>query len=425
MNVLSLFTGAGGLDLGLERAGFDVAGCAELDPDARATIKRNRSSWRLLDIPEDAPGDILAVASNDLLGHFSLRPGEVGLLAGGPPCQPFSKASFWVNGETQRMADPRAKTLLAYFKVLEAALPQAMLLENVQGITFNSRHKPDEEEAIGVLEAALKGINERHGTAYVPHVLHLDAVNYGVPQKRQRVFVFADRDGRELSEPPVTHSDIEDDGLERWTTTWDAIGDLDGTDIDPALLPTGHWADLLPSIPEGQNYQFHTPRGSGEPLFGWRRKYWTFLLKLAKGRPSWTLQAGPGPATGPFHWCSRRLSVGEMARLQTFPDDYEITGEYRSAMRQLGNAVPAAIGELLGLEIRRQLLGQKPRRSLRLLPAQREDCPPPESVAKVPRKYLHLRAEWEDHPGTGLGAGALRRRKAEAEQAEPRLATAA
>lgn len=424
MKVLSLFTGAGGLDLGLERAGFSVAGCVELDPDARATIARNRPNWKMLDIPVDAPGDILAVPPEELLRHFSLQPGEVGLLAGGPPCQPFSKGGFWVNGQTQRMADPRAKTLLAYFKVLEAALPQMMLLENVRGITFNSKHTPDEEQAIGVLEAALQGINKRHGTSYVPHVLHLDAVDYGVPQKRQRVFVFADRDGHDLIAPPATHSDAENDGLARWTTTWDAIGDLARSDIERSLRPAGQWADLLPTIPEGQNYQFHTPRGAGEPLFGWRRKYWTFLLKLAKDRPSWTLQAGPGPATGPFHWRSRRLSVAELARLQTFPDGYQITGEYRSAVRQLGNAVPAAIGELLGLEIRRQLLGHKPRRSLRLLPEQRDDCPQAESVAAVPAKYLGLRAKHQDHPGTGLGAGALRRREAGDDGAGSPVATA-
>lgn len=409
MKVLSLFSGAGGLDLGLEKAGFDVAGCVELDADARATIKHNRPSWQLLNIPDSHPGDVLAVAPEDLLDHFSLKPRQIDLLAGGPPCQPFSKASFWVNGEAGRMADPRAKTLHAYFNVLEAALPQMMLLENVQGITFNPKSQPDEEQALDVLRSALGRINHRHQTNYRPHVLHLDAVDYGVPQKRKRVFVFADRDGRELTEPPATHAADPGPGQARWMTAWDALGELDHPEFDPALAATGCWADLLPSIPEGQNYQFHTARKSGEPLFGWRTKYWTFLLKLAKRQPSWTLQALPGPATGPFHWRNRRLSVDELARLQTFPRDYEIKGDYRSAVRQLGNAVPAAIGELLGLEIRRQVLGKRPRSTLQLLPAQREDGPEPERMTKVPNKYLHLRGEHEDHPGTGLGPRAAKR----------------
>ena len=79
-------------------------------------------------------------------------------------------------------------------------------------------------------------------------------------------------------------------------------------------------ADLLPAIPEGENYLFHTNRGAGVPLFGWRTRFWNFLFKLAKDRPSWTIQARPGPATGPFHWTNRRLSARELCRLQTFPD---------------------------------------------------------------------------------------------------------
>src|SRR6185312_12245754 len=109
----------------------------------------------------------------------------------------------------------------------------------------------------------------------------------------------------------------------------------------------GKWADLLPSIPPGMNYLWHTDRGGGEPLFGWRRRYWSFLLKLAPDQPSWTIQAQPGPATGPFHWDNRRLTGREMARLQTFPDDIQITGSLADAQRQIGNAVPSLLAEVL------------------------------------------------------------------------------
>ncbi len=171
----------------------------------------------------------------------------------------------------------------------------------------------------------------------------------------------------------------------------------------------GKWRGLLPSIPEGCNYLWHTPRGNGEPLFGWRSRYWTFLLKLAKSKPSWTIQAQPGSATGPFHWRNRRLSIEEACRLQTFPDGYEILGPRKSAWRQVGNAVPAAIGELLGLEIRRQLFGRRVRRRLRLIPDQRPDCPPPEPVEDVPDSYLIRRGSHPEHPGVGLGPGARER----------------
>jgi DNA (cytosine-5)-methyltransferase 1 len=130
-------------------------------------------------------------------------------------------------------------------------------------------------------------------------------------------------------------------------------------------------------------------------------------LKLAKNQPSWTLQAQAGSATGPFHWRSRRLTIREMARLQSFPDSWKIEGSVTSARRQVGNAVPPPIGEMLGLEIRRQILGESPRPKASLLPARREDCPGPEPVHPVPDAYLDLRGLEDPHPGPGLGPGAL------------------
>src|SRR4029078_5650811 len=98
-------------------------------------------------------------------------------------------------------------------------------------------------------------------------------------------------------------------GRKRYTTTWDAIGHLSNREVDEPLAPAGKRAGLLPSSPEGNNYLWHTPRGGGKPLFGWRTRYWSFLLKLAKDKPSWTLQAQTGPATGPVHWPNRNPSV--------------------------------------------------------------------------------------------------------------------
>jgi DNA (cytosine-5)-methyltransferase 1 len=400
--VLSLFSGAGGLDLGLEAAGFEIAGCVEFDHDCRKTLRQ--TGW-----PLSAEGDIHATKPKALLEEFGLKQGEVALLAGGPPCQPFSKSSLWVNGEVSGMRDPRSSTLTAYFAVVEAALPEVMLLENVRGLTFSLKARNGRsQEAVELLADELARINLRHGTYYVPQVLHLNAADYGVPQSRERVFVLAARDGAILAEPDPTHGPksmpMDPDGVrQRHATAWDAMGDLDDGEMSDETTARGQWADLLPSIPEGCNYTFHTPRGDGEPLFGWRTKYWSFLLKLAKNRPAWTIQAQPGPATGPFHWRSRRLSVREMARLQTFPDRHVFFGGYDSGRRQVGNAVPVGIGELVGREIRRQVLGQRVRRGLTTIPELREDCPGPEPVRAVPQKYLHLRGNHPAHPGTGQG----------------------
>ncbi|MEA2493189.1 MAG: (cytosine-5)-methyltransferase 1 [Thermoleophilaceae bacterium] len=397
MKVLSLFTGAGGLDLGLEAAGFEIAGCVERDRDCRRTIEAN-TEWRLGD-----HGDVETLAPELLLKEFEFDQGDVTLLAGGPPCQPFSKSGQWVSGTTTRMSDPRARTLHAYFEILEAALPQVMLLENVKGLVAKPREGSTEEQAVELLCTALESINERHGTKYRPSILHVDAADMGVPQKRERVFVVAEREGGSLKQPQPTHGKRAPNGSLRFSTAWDALWDLDTENWDHALTASGQWANLLASIPEGRNYLHHTRKGDGEPLFGWRRKYWSFLLKLAKDRPSWTIQAQPGPATGPFHWRSRKLSVREMARLQTFPDDHHFAGGYLSARRQVGNAVPVALGECLGLAIRHHLLGEDHHDKLSTLPEHRNDCPPAEDVEPVPDEYLSMRGEHEDHPGVGEG----------------------
>jgi DNA (cytosine-5)-methyltransferase 1 len=400
--VLSLFTGAGGLDLGFEAAGFEPVLCVEIDEDSRATLKANRPRWPLAE-----PGDIYSLEADEILHQAGLKPGDLQLLAGGPPCQPFSKSAYWSNGDGRRLRDPRARTLRAYVRVVEAALPQVLLLENVKGLSYKGK-----DEGIRLLHRELASINRRHGTSYALQQIHLDTAEYGVPQVRERLFLVATIDGRNLEFPRPTHGDHH--GVERYRTAWDAIGHLDCETWPSELSPSGRWAALLPSIPEGHNYLWHTPyneKKGSEPLFGWRTRYWSFLLKLAKDQPSWTIQAQPGPATGPFHWRNRLLSIEELCRLQTFPDGYKILGSRVSAQRQIGNAVPSAIAELFALEIRRQLFGERVRRTLRLVPPLRSDCPPRAHPSRVPKQYFRLRAQHRDHPGIGLGPGARRRER--------------
>jgi DNA (cytosine-5)-methyltransferase 1 len=395
LTAISLFTGAGGLDLGFEAAGFDTAVAVEMDARCCETLRANRE-WPVIQ------DDVGKVTSNRLLTEAGLAAGEADVLIGGPPCQPFSKSGFWATGEAKRLNDPRATTIDHYLRILGDTRPRAFLLENVEGLGFRGK-----DEGLTRIRSAVASINAQHGTAYRPHVAVLNAADFGVPQVRRRLFVVAARDGSPFQYPEPTHVSPADarpgDDRPRWRTAWDALHDVDPPK-DASLEVKGKWATLLPSIPEGQNYLHHTDRGAGEPLFGWRRRYWSFLLKLAKDQPAWTLQAQPGPATGPFHWSSRRLSMREMARLQSVPDDVHVAGTVAEAQKQLGNAVPSLLGEVLGRAIRTQLFGETLEQvAPKLLRRAASFTPLPEEPLEVPRGFLALKGNHSAHPGTGLG----------------------
>jgi DNA (cytosine-5)-methyltransferase 1 len=399
LNAISLFTGVGGLDFGFEAAGFRTAVALELDRVACSTIRLNRD-WPLIE------ADINDVPSEELLAAASLEPGEADVLIGGPPCQPFSKSGYWSRGDALRLDDPRADTLCAYLRVLRDTRPKAFLLENVGGLAYRGK-----DEGLRHILDGVDQINREAGTDYLVTWAKLNAADFGVPQFRERVFLIGSRDGREFQMPKPTHGEDPDLlGTEIYRTAWDAIGDLPASPNDPGLAMGGKWADLLPSIPEGENYLWHTNRGGGEQLFGWRTRYWSFLLKLAKDRPSWTIQAQPGSAIGPFHWRNRKLSAAELCRLQTFPDGLVFDCGRTDVQKMLGNAVPSLLAEVLAHEIKRQLLDVKTRRRpLKLMPPRREPVPPQERVAPIPRRYLDLVADHADHPGEGKGRGARQR----------------
>lgn len=401
-SAISLFSGAGGLDLGLEAAGFDVRAALEIDRDCVATLRRNKL-WPVIDrsINDVSSGEILQVAGLD--------EGEVDLLFGGPPCQPFSKSGYWASGDTRRLDDPRATTLEGFLRVLRDTKPRVFLLENVAGLAYSGK-----DEGIRFIATTIDRINKESRCSYSTEVLLLNAVDFGVPQIRERAFLIGSRSGARFGRMKPTHHPSVTDGMPRQMrfspvqqahrTAWDAIGDLRDEDTDDLKL-SGKWADLLPAIPEGSNYLYHTQKGEGLPLFGWRRRFWNFLLKLAKNLPSWTITASPGPATGPFHWSNRRLSIRELCRIQTFPDDYGIVGTYRSALRQIGNAVPCALAEAIGIEMRYRLLKDLSAKDTKptMVPPLRTPVPLPEPVSVVPDKYLHLFGAHTPHPGTGKG----------------------
>jgi DNA (cytosine-5)-methyltransferase 1 len=401
LKTISLYTGVGGLDYGFEAAGFRTAVAVESNPACCRALRNNRC-WPVIQ------NDIHRVRVPDILATAGLAKRSADVLIGGPPCQPFSKSGYWVRGDSLRLNDPRATTLEAYLHVLEKVQPRAFLLENVPGLAYK-----DKDEGLNQILRGIAAINKRAGTSYAPSVAVLNAADYGVPQHRERVFIIGSRDGRPFQFPSRTHGDpsnVHEGTLEPFRTAWDALGDLPVLLNDPALRMTGKWADLLPAIPEGENYLWHTNRGGGQPLFGWRTRYWSFLLKLAKNRPSWTIQAQPGSAIGPFHWCNRKLSSRELRRLQTFPDDLLLDFSRNDVQRMLGNAVPSLLAEILAWEIRRQLLGtrRKPEQ-YKFMPPRRGSPPSSEPVARVPAKYRSLIGDHADHPGEGLGRGARQR----------------
>src|SRR5262249_43563767 len=155
------------------------------------------------------------------------------------------------------------------------------LLENVYGLAYRGK-----SEGLDRILAGVEQINREAGSRYRPVWQVIDAASHGVPQHRERLLIVASRDGKQFKFPEPTHSEPDgllfDAALKSYRTTWDALGDLPERLDDPALEVRGKWADLLPSIPEGENYLWHTARGGGMPLFGWRTRYWSFLLKLAK-----------------------------------------------------------------------------------------------------------------------------------------------
>lgn len=404
--VISLYTGAGGLDYGFEAAGFQTSVAVEMDRDACITLRHNRPR---LPVIED---DIHNVSSDQILARASLARGQADVLIGGPPCQPFSKSAYWAAGDAARLSDPRSDTLGAYMRVVEDTLPKAFLLENVGAMKFDGKN-----EGVDLLLSLIDDINRRQGVKYAAEFRVLKAADFGVPQLRERFFLVAQRDGQRFTFPTPTHSPVDATSgqltlaHEPYRTAWDALHDVQPDDDERAsLAPRGKWAELLPSIKEGHNYLWHTSRGGGEPLFGWRTRYWNFLLKLAKGQPAWTLQAQPGPATGPFHWESRRLSRRELCRLQTFPDSVHVVGNVAAVQRQVGNAVPSLLAEVIARSVWAQLLGRGAKRgALKLLPPRQEHIPSPESLAPVPKRFLTMRGDHEDHPGTGKGNRARER----------------
>lgn len=386
LTCLSTFTGLGGMDLGLEAAGFKNVGCVEWDEAARRSLKANRGDkWNLLPM-----GDIQSVAGSLQPRDLGMAVGDLALLSGAPPCQPYSKAAEWVAGGRQGLGDRRGQYLDDYLRLLATFMPKVALLENVRGFLSGRT------SALQHISGSLDELERLTGIRYRVEHRVLDAADHGVAQHRARAIVVLTR-----LDFPLTWPD-----LAPTRTAWDAIGREEFNETPPKAV--GKWAELLPSIPEGKNYLWHTDRGGGERLFGYRTRYWSFLLKLTKDAPSWTLPAQPGPATGPFHWENRPLRLQEMLCLQSFPIDWVVEGNGRTEkVKQIGNATPPLLAEAIGLSIAAHIRNDpEPPAPSRLVIERRLPVPAPASPKRVPSKYLELVGDHPAHPGQGLGPGA-------------------
>lgn len=336
---ISLFSGAGGLDLGAEQAGFAVRAALEMNDDAADTMEKNFAHLASPVIRDD----VLRVPTRQLLAAAGLsRRERPDLLVGGPPCTPFSKSGFWLDYKRAGL-DPDASLLQAYTRVLAEARPRAFVLENVYALTYNNRaSRPAFERLLAEIDAA----------GYQSRWQVLNAADYGVPQLRPRLFVIGVPKSRrrlDLEFPAATHGGAWERrhtgaGDRPHVTSGEALAGL-VTEPEHEEIVGGQFGHLLPEVPPGGNYlHFTAKRGHPQPLFEWRSRFWSFLLKLDPGRPAPTIQAQPGPYVGPFHWENRRLRVAEVKRLFGFPDEFELVGTRASAQAQLGNAVAPPVG---------------------------------------------------------------------------------
>ena len=229
-----------------------------------------------------------------------------------------------------------------YLRIVNEIQPDGFLLENVESILH-----PTNKIAVEQLEETIAKIG------YYLQVIRTDATEYGVPQKRKRVFFIASKKPL-LGEPIKTHGSQEqiekNQLLLPFEGVMDWIGKYDKEKyFEPEEITTNKtYSEHLAAVPPGKNYIALTEKaGHPNPEFIAGTRFWSFLLKLHPDLPSWTISAQPGPWVGPFHWSSRRLRVPEIAALQTFPEDYIFVGSRRSKQKQLGNAVPSLLGKAM------------------------------------------------------------------------------
>jgi DNA (cytosine-5)-methyltransferase 1 len=370
--VISLFSGGMGLDLGLDSTGhFEIVACVELEKIFCDTIRKNIAAGRVNPNLKVFEGDITHIDPADVLEAVGLRPGEVDLLVGGPPCQAFSTA-----GKRATVQDPRGTLLWQFLRFVEYMQPRFFLMENVRGLVSAAlRHRPiadrpeqggppltDEEQPGSVLRQFSSDLQAIPNAAYHFDVFEVNAVNYGAPQIRERVIFIGNRFNMQVDFPNPTHGPIDvvkpqgdlftGQATRPWATLRDAIGDL--RESNPVVLDfSPRKKGFLSLVPPGANWRSlpielqKESMGKAWHAKGGRSGWWR---RLTFDLPCPTLVTMPNHAsTALCHPTeTRALSMKEYARIQEFPDNWEFCGTVSEQYRQVGNAVPTRLGKVAG-----------------------------------------------------------------------------
>jgi len=339
MKAISLFSGAGGFDLASFMAGVPVVFSIDIDEDCINTLKMN-SEFKNTTI---ICGDICEYSSEQIKELSGIKDDEKFIIIGGAPCQPFSKNGYWVTNKIRKgINDPRAGLVNEFLRVVTDLSPDGFVFENVESLLHPTNKI--------IVDAFIKIIEE---AGYNYKIIRANAVNYGVPQKRKRLFIIGSKGIFKSDEPKKTHGNPEnllESHLKPYVTAGEAIAEFDTPEYfeEEEVTEGGKYYEELLQIPPGMNYKALTEwAGHPNPKFVADKRFWNFLLKLSPDQPSWTITAQPGPWIGPFHWTSRRLRVPEIAALQSFPKGYKFYGSRRSIQRQIGNAVPPLMGKAM------------------------------------------------------------------------------
>lgn len=354
-NAVSLFSGAMGLDLGIEKAGFSIRVCVEMDKWAAQTIKANT------DIPV-INKDINDVSTEEILLTAGLKKQDVTLVVGGPPCQAFSTA-----GRQRGLADFRGNVILQYLRVVNDIRPPYFILENVRGLlSAKLNDVPKEYKSYEGIKDT-KGsvlffiVSEFKKLGYNISYALLNAANYGVPEKRERVIIIG-HIGERIPIPSPTHSEYGLYNTKKWVTLRDVIGEMKAGDNQTYIPLRAKSVPYLKLLKEGQNWR-SLPAHLAEEAMG--KAYHLgggktgFLRRLAYDEPSPTLVTSPTmPATLLCHpTLLRPLSIQEYARIQQFPDTWKFEGRVERIYKQIGNAVPVGLGYAAGRQVMKHIKG--------------------------------------------------------------------
>lgn len=335
LKLISLFSGGGGLDLGLEAAGFETVFASDIDYHSCITLQnwKNQAKSKKLPFLKSATicqADVKELASKEIMKLAGVKKGEVDLLAGGPPCQAFS-----VFGKRKGVEDPRGLLAYEYLRLLNEIQPKAFLFENVYGLLTI-----DGGEIFKTLCEKLEHPGE--ALHYTLSIFRLNAADFGVPQFRDRVFIIGSREGKKILNIPkiCIQTNKNDDALFSYRTVNDALRSIP---------------------PLGEVLENHTSRKHSERIIEryknlkhGERDSKTRINKLDPKRPSYTIIVGSDKGGGKGHvhpFEPREVSPRESARMQTFPDWWAFSGTSRHPIRQVGNAVPPILAAVIGREV--------------------------------------------------------------------------